>query len=847
MLRATLKGVLAHKLRLLLTAAAIVLGVAFVAGTYVLTDTLNSTFDTLFEEVTAGTDVSVRAESGFGDETSLTTGRDTVPESLLAVVAGVPGVKAADGTLADYAQFVDKEGKAVDTGGAPTLGVNWTDVAELNPLRLRDGRAPRASGEVVIDAGTAKEHDFVVGDRVRLLFKGPPEEFTVVGVAGFGKADNLAGATLAIFDTRTAQRVLDKVGRFDSVDAVGDGSASPIELRTRVQSALPEGFEALTGTQVADEQAQQVQDALGFFNTFLLVFAGISLFVGAFMILNTFSILVSQRTRELGLLRALGASRSQVMASVVGEAAIVGLVASIAGIGLGILVAMGLKALLGAFGVDLPGGGLQVKPRTVIVSLVLGELITVLSSVGPARKASRLSPMAALSGAGTEGQEPLRRRTMAGGLVALAGLLMLAAGLWADGGISWVGLGAFSVFIGVALLLPVLARPLVSAIGRPVTWTFLVRGISAKLARENALRNPRRTASTAAALTVGLALVGCVSVLAASVVKSAAGVIDRALAADYIVSTSQFTPTVSTEVAARLAAQPELGAVTGLKSGEFKVRGSSQGLIAGDPEDLPQLLNMEMVTGDIASLGRGELLLEETVAEDDDLKVGDVVPVTFARTGDQELKVGGTYERNQLLGGYTVSTGTYEANFTERLDFVVMAKAAEGVATTAARDAVERVTKDFPNVEVRDQVEFKAEQKKQVNQALGLVSVLLLLAVFIAFLGIVNTLALSVFERTRELGLLRAVGMARSQVGSMMRGEAVMISVMGAIIGLAIGVLFGWAIVADLSGQGISDLVIPVGQLAMYVIVAGILGVFAALFPARRAARLDILQAITYE
>ncbi len=847
MLKATLKGVLAHKVRLLLTALAVVLGVGFVAGTYVLTDTLNATFDNLFDEVTAGVDVSVRAESGFGDETSLTTGRDTVPETLQPTVAAVLGVKAADGALAGYAQYVDKEGKAVDTGGAPTLGVNWTDVPELNPLRLRDGRAPRGPDEVLMDAGTAKKHDFVVGDKVRILFQGPPGDFTIVGIAGFGAADNLAGATLAVFDTPTTQKVLAKVGRYDTIDVVGDGTVSALDLRNRVQSALPGGYEALTGTQVGDEQSDQIKEALGFFNTFLLVFAGISLFVGAFMILNTFSILVAQRTRELALLRALGASRTQVLASVTGEAAIVGLVASAAGLGLGILVAMGLKALLAAFGVDLPGGGLIVKPRTVIVSMVVGELVTLVAAVGPARRASKLPPMAALGGAGTEGGGSLRRRTTVGALVSVVGVAALAAGLFADGGIQLVGLGAALTFIGVALLMPLLAGPMASVLGRPLPRVFLVRGISAKLARQNALRNPRRTASTAAALTIGLGLVGCVAVLAASIVESGAAIIDKALAADYIVSTEQFTPTISTEVAQRLAVQPELGAVTGLKTGDFKVRGSTTSLYAGDPDTLPRLLNIEMVTGDLAGLGPGEVIVEETEAEDRKLKVGDAVPVTFARTGDKQLRVAGTYERNQLLGQYTVSSETYEENFSEQLDFVVLTKAAPGVAPAAARDAVDRVAEDFPNVEVRDQVEFKAEQKRQINQALGLVSALLGLAIIIAFLGIVNTLALSVFERTRELGLLRAVGMARRQVKGMIRGESVIISVMGAIIGLAIGVLFGWAVVANFSGEGISELVIPVGQLVTYVVVAGVLGVVAALLPARRAARLDILQAISHE
>ncbi len=847
MLRATLKGVLAHKVRLLLTALAVVLGVGFVAGTYVLTDTLNATFDNLFDEVTQGVDVSVRAQSGFGDDTSFRASRDTVPQELRAVVAAVDGVRSADGALVGYAQYVDKEGNAIATGGAPTLGVNWTDVADLNPLRLRAGRAPRAPAEVLMDAGTAKAHDFEVGDQVRVLFEGPPEEFTVVGVAGFGAADNLAGATLAVFDTPTTQRVLDKVGRFDTIDVLGDGTASPLDLRARVQAALPDGYEALTGAQVADEQSKQIQQALGFINTFLLVFAGISLFVGAFIILNTFSILVAQRTRELALLRALGASRGQVLTSVVGEAAIVGVVASAAGIGLGILVALGLQALLGAFGIDLPGGGLVVKPRTIVVSMMVGELVTVIAAVGPARRASRLPPMAALSGAGTDVGGSLRRRTVAGAVVTAGGIASLAAGLFGEAGIQLVGVGAALSFVGVALLTPLLVRPMASGLGRPLPRMFLVRGISAKLARQNALRNPRRTASTAAALTIGLGLVGCMAVLAASIVESAAGIIDKALAADYIVSTDQFAPTISSEVARRLSEEAELGAVTGLKQSEFKVNGSATSLYAGDPGTLPRLLNIEMVTGEVASLGPGDVIIETETAKDDGLGIGDFLPVTFARTGDRQLRVAGTYERNQLLGNYTVSTDTYLENFTENLDFVVLTKAASGVSPAAARAAVDRVAADFPNVAVRDQVEFKAEQKRQINQALGLVSALLGLAIVIAFLGIVNTLALSVFERTRELGLLRAVGMARRQVRAMIRGESVIISVMGAVIGLAVGVLFGWALVFALSGDGLDELVVPVGQLLTYVVVAGLLGVLAALFPARRAARLDILQAISHE
>src|SRR3954449_1819682 len=352
MVRAVLKGVLAHKLRLFLTALAVVLGVSFVAGTFVLTDTINRTFDTLFREVSAGTDISVRAASGFGAGASSDTARDTVPASVLDTVRKVPGVKAADGSVGGYAQFVDKEGKAVTTTGAPTLGFNWTDPS-LSPLKLRSGREPQRDGEVVVDAITAKDHKFAIGDRVKVLFAGPAEDFTVVGITGFGDADNLAGATLAAFDRTAAQRLFKKVGRFDTVDAKAVDGVGALELRERVAAALPQGLEVVTSQQVADENANSIQQALGFFSTALLVFAGISLFVGGFIILNTFSILVAQRTPELAVLRALGASRRQVMESVVAEAFIVGLFASLVGLGLGILVALGLKALLGAFGIDL--------------------------------------------------------------------------------------------------------------------------------------------------------------------------------------------------------------------------------------------------------------------------------------------------------------------------------------------------------------------------------------------------------------------------------------------------------------------------------------------------------------
>ncbi|MGH9263904.1 MAG: ABC transporter permease [Acidimicrobiales bacterium] len=841
MLRAILKGVLAHKLRLFLTAMAVVLGVSFVAGTYVLTDTINKTFDTLFTEISAGVDVSVRAESGFGDDAGIDTTRDTVPASVLEAVRRVPGVEAAEPTVTGYAQFIDEQGKAVATSGAPTLGFNWTD-PELSPLQLRSGRAPERAGEVVVDAVTARERDFTVGDRVRMLFRGPTEDFTIVGVTGFGEADNLAGATLAIFELETAQRVFGKVGRYDSVEAKAAPGVSSLELRARVAAAVPQGIEVVTSQQVADESAESVQQALGFFGTALLVFAGISLFVGGFIILNTFSILVAQRTRELALLRALGASRGQVMASVIGEAFVVGLFASLVGLGLGVLVAIGLQELLKAFGIDLPASGVVVKPRTVIAALVVGVVVTVLSSISPARRASRISPMAALRGAGVEQGGPLRGRTVVGGVVTAVGAAALLFGL--SGSLSLVGLGAALVFVGVALLSPAVARPMARAIGSPLPR---IAGVSGKLGRQNAVRNPRRTAATSAALTVGLGLVACVSVLAASIKDSAAEIVDEYLAADFIITTTQFVPTISTELAPRLAEQPELAAVSGLQTGQWRYQGEGRSLFAGDPDTIGRVLKLDVTEGDVGGLARGDILIDEDELEEEGFGVGDVLPMTFARTGEQQIRIAGTFANNQLLGSYLVSTATFDANFTDRLDFIVLARTAEGVSPQAARAAVERVTADYPNVELRDQAEFKEEQENQVNQILGLVTALLFLSIIIALFGIVNTLALSIFERTRELGLLRAVGMSRRQVRSMIRGESVIIAVLGAVLGVGVGMLFGWAIVNALDSEGVTNIVIPAGQLLVYVVLAAVAGVVAAVFPARRAARLDVLAAISHE
>ncbi len=846
MWRATIKGLLAHKVRLALTALAVVLGVGFVAGSYVLTDTMGHAFDGLFEQINTGVAVVVEGVPKFetsgpgGDESGQA---ERVPASVVDRVRQVPGVKEAFGDLSGYAQLVDKKGKAITTGGAPTLGVTWVDDPALNPLRLREGTAPRGSGQIVVDANTASKYGFHVGDTVKVLLQGPPITARITGIAGFGESNSLLGATLVAFDPATAQQALEGHGRWDDVRVAAEPGVSPTELRDRIQQVLPKGFEAKTGAQAAQSSSNDIKKNLSFFNIALLVFAGISLFVAAFTIFNTFSILVAQRTRELALLRALGASARQVRRSVLAEAVIVGIVASGVGLGFGLVIAIGLQGLLGAFGIDLPTTTLQVLPRTIIVALVVGTVTTVVASVVPAVRASRVPPMAALRDpqpAGTAGS--IRRRVLAGVLVTGGGVAALMLGLFGStsNGASLVGLGAAGVFLGVAMLGPLVARPLAAVIGAPLRRT------SGKLGRENAMRNPRRTASTAAALMVGLGLMAFVSIFAASIKASADRTLRETLKADYIVSTSQFVG-FSPAVADVLRSNDAFAAVEEIRSGSFGVNGSGQFLEGVDPSTLTQVADVTMLSGRVSALGDGAVLISKKTADAHGWSVGDAVPAQFARTGRQDLRIVGIYDNNDLLGGYVVSLGTFERNFIQQLDQDVLVKVAPGVSTAEARDAVKRVAGQFPGVRIQDQVQFRKTEEKQIDQLLGLIVALLGLAVVIALFGIVNTLALSVFERTREIGLLRAVGMARSQVRAMIRWEAVITAIFGAILGVAVGVFFGWAMVQALHDSGVKVLSIPVTQLIVFVVAAGFGGLLAAALPARRAAKLNVLEAIATE
>ncbi len=843
MWKATVKGLLAHKLRLALTALAIVLGVTFVTGTLVLTDTLHATFTTLFDNVYQNVNFEVRAKAAFTGTAGAAV-RKPIPESIANSVRQVPGVKYVSGTVGGYAQFVAHDGKAIGGGGPPNIGLSFDPNPQLSSLRLRQGSPPTSPSQVVMDAATADKYHFTVGDRVHVLLVGPPRTFTISGIAQFGTANNLAGATIAAFQLPTAQQLFDRVGVYDAIDVLAQPGANLTQVEHSISQVLPAGVEVVTGQTVANEQTNSINQALSFFSTALLIFAFIALFVGGFTIFNTFSIIVGQRTRELALLRILGASRRQVFRSVVAEAAIVGLLASLIGLALGVLGALGLEALLKGFGITLPSSGLVFQSRTVIVALLVGVGVTVVSALSPARRAVRIPPVAALSDqqAG-DGQSP-RRRFVIGASVAALGAIALGFGL-SRPAIQLVGLGAVGIFVGVGMLAPLVARPMAGAIGRPLAR---VLGVAGKLGRQNSMRSPRRTAQTSAALMVGLALVSTIAVFGASLSKSVTASINDAISADYIVSTTSQGPGgISASVASAAAQVPGVTSVSSVFVGQFELRSSVSTLAAVTPVELAKTIVLRVTSGAGApALAAGELLIDTTTANSKHLAVGSVVPVTFALTGPGTMRIGGIYDPNALIGSYVVGEPFYHSHFDNRLPVAVLVRMSHG-STPATTSALTAALTSYPNAKIQTRAEFEQTQQAQVNQLLGLIYALLGLAVVIALIGIVNTLILSVFERTHEIGLLRAVGMRRRQVRSMIRSEAVILSVFGAVIGVVIGTGLGLAFSASLKQQGVTDLVVPYASLVIFLVLAALLGLVAASWPARRAARLDVLAAISSE
>jgi putative ABC transport system permease protein len=834
-----LRGLFAHKFRLLSTALSVLLGVAFMAGTFVLTDTLNRSLDKVFVDAEKGTDAFVRGEAAISATEGIGHGR--VPAALSGKISQVDGVAAVAPRVQGYAQLLQRSGKPLgDLGsGAQPLGSAWTDVASLNPFHVTQGRAPHAANEIVIDAGSAKQADLSVGDQAKVLTSSAPATFKVVGIAKFGDSDSMAGTSSVLFTPATAERILAKPGEVDGFAVDADPGISSATLVDRISRSLPTGVEAVTGKELAKENAEQSAADMKFFSIFLGAFGVIALFVGAFIINNTFSILVAQRTRELALLRAVGATRRQVRRVVVIEAVVVGILASAAGLLAGIGVAVGLRQLMESFSMDLPEGGLAVEPRSMGIAFAVGLAVTVLSALIPARKAAKVPPIAALRDVALGAQGHPRLRAGLGIVVTLASAAAVVAGI-TSGEALLVGIGALTTFLGVAILGPVLAKPAVRVLG----FALPVFGIRGRLARDNAARNPRRTAATAAALMVGVGLVAATTAFAESAKWSVTHSFDKEFRGDYVLDSGAWVyGGFSPQLRESLEKRPEFTSAVASRRTQAKI-GTGVSEVAGwDSASVGQILDIGVTSGSV-NLGADGLAVGKKYAEDHDWKVGSRVPMTFVN-GSGTFTVKAIFEHTDWTGAIWMERAAMSKYAPDALDTLIALRTADGVSAAKARAAVDQLTAAYPTAKVMDRAEVKAAVVDSFNSALGLVYALLALAIVIALMGIANTLSLSVVERTRELGLLRAVGMSRAHVRSMIRWEAAVIAVFGTLTGLAVGMFLGWAMVFAVSQVvETAKFVLPVGQLLVIVGIAAASGLVAAALPARRAGRLDVLEAI---
>ena len=840
MFRATLKSLAAHRVRLALTAIAIVLGVSFMAGTFVLTDTVKHTFDQLFAQTAVGRDIVVRGVAPYGTSDRDFSGgeRPLTPASLLPKVKAVPGVNDAVGTVMGQITLVKPNGKALDKR-APVFGTNFTD-SSLSVFHISSGRGPRSAHEIAIDSGTATDQHFQIGQTIKIVTAAGPGDYTLVGLTKFGNNASLAGATVVSFETATAEAAVGHPGYFDQID-VKDASGTALDAGlSAVGTVLPHGFEAVPATVAAQQQAKSVEKFIGYFHTFLLVFAIIALFVGAFLIANTFSILIGQRTRELALFRAVGATRRQVVGSLLGEALATGVVGSIVGLILGVPLALGLYSLLKAAGLGVPSTSVQLLPRTAYVSLAAGILVTVVSAVAPAVRGSRVPPVAAMRDDVTIAEASLRRRAIVGGILGGLGVLTLALGLFASAGIALVGVGAALTFTGMAVLAPFVAGRLAHAIGRPMP---ALAGVTGHLGKENAARNPRRTAGTASALMVGLGLVSALATLGASMMASFNHEMTRDITADYVISSSAFrgfSPSVQDDV----KKAPGVVAWSPYTEIDFHTNGARHTASGIDPVAGPQVLNIQMKSGSVASLARGEMLVDDSSATKDHLHIGDVMQVGFAAAGVKPIKIGGTFKGNPFLDSYVLPYSVVASAQAQTVDELELIKTAG--RTTSIQNGLANSFKDHPEVSVKTGSQFQKDQGKKFQTFLLVAYALLAFSIVIAAFSVVNTMALSVIERTKEIGLLRAIGMGRKQVRSMIRSEAVIVALLGAVLGMVLGVVLGGAIVVAIGQSGFvsTHIVIPLPTLIIVLVLAAVIGVLAAVFPSRRAAKLDVLQAI---
>ncbi|MEV5421659.1 ABC transporter permease [Streptomyces cellulosae] len=842
MFRTALRNVLAHKARLLMTVLAVMLGVAFVSGTLVFTNTLSAALQKQSAKGYDHVDVAVSPawKEAEGDQVGEA---HRLTRELVDDAAAVPGAERAIGVVSGFTAIAGEDGKLIGDGFQSQGGNYWGDDDPRYPLA--EGRAPKGEGEIIIDSETARRAGYEVGDTVRMSVDGPVLEPVITGVFTTDDGNVAAGGSLTLFDTATAQKLFGKPGVFDEIDVQAKAGVTETELRDQLEKALPKGaVDTVTGKQLADDQAEMIASSMSGLKQGLLVFAGISLFVGTFIIANTFTMLVAQRTKELALLRAVGASRRQVTRSVLIEALVVGTVAAVTGLLAGIGIGVGLRSLMGVLDAPVPDGPLIVSPGTVAAAFAVGILVTVLAAWLPGRRAARIPPVAAMSAVHAKATtKSLVLRNTLGALLSAAGVAVVLTATTMDGtdGQAPMGLGAVLLIIGVFVLTPLLSRPLIAA-ASPVLRLF---GVSGKLARQNSVRNPRRTAATASALMIGLTLITGLTVTAGSLQQAIEKLAASSIKADYTVSMVNYNA-LSPDVEKTLKDTEGVVATSPMRNAVTRVDGETEYVTGVDGSTVSGLLDLPVRHGAFEVAGT-RVVADETTAAYYGWKAGDTFTLAFEDGAKERLTLAGVYESNEMVRGILLDTAVLGPHDKDAADMQVLVKTADGTSD-AVKDSLEKALGSNPGIAVQDRKDISDEIGQMFTIVLNMVYGLLAMAVIVAVLGVVNTLAMSVFERSQEIGMLRAVGLDRRGVKRMVRLESMVISLFGAVLGLGLGVFFGWA-AGELIAPRMAtyELVVPWDRMGLFLLLAAVVGVLAALWPARRAARLNMLQAIKAE
>jgi putative ABC transport system permease protein len=854
-----IRGLLGRKLRALLTGIAIVLGVAMISGTYILTDTIDRAFSSLFTQSYAGTDAVVKGEGPDITIDGTAAPSPPIEASLLETVRGVPEAALAAGGIYDETntKILTPEGDAVSTGGAPSFGFGIDtdpEFAQFNPLNLLEGRWPSSANEVVIDAGTADDQGYALGDTVEIATLVPTRAFELVGVGQYGGVDSLGTATFAVFTVPTAQELLDREGQYDAISVAATEGTSEDDLVSALDDALPAGVIAQTATAEADEAEDEIGQFTSIIRYFLLTFAAIALFVGAFVIFNTFSITVAQRTREFATLRTIGASRRQVLSAVILESIVIGIVASLIGLGLGLLLAEGIQALFGTLGFELPSAERVFALRTVIVSMLVGVLVTLAAGLFPAIRATRVPPIAAVREGATLPRSRVSRLVpwIALAVVALALFLLARAMFTDDLGTAdrLIGLagGVLLLFIGIAMLSSRLVRPIAAFVGLPARR---LGGAAGKLAGGNTVRNPGRTAATAAALMIGIALVAFIATLANGLKTSNREAIEEQVSADYVVTAQDGYTPYPAAIGDAVAASSAPDVVSPVRTGAALANGDQAELGGIDPDTITSTYNFDWTDGDdavLGELGTTGAIVSTNYADDHGMELGTRIRLTSTDNREADARVVGIYEPHPfypLLESVTVSTELFDQLYERPQNRWTWANVAGGPSDQSSA-ALEEAVAGFPDAQIETREEWIMREDGDISEFLTFLYVLLAFAVLISIFGMINTLVLSVYERTREIGMLRAIGMTRRQTRRMVRHESIITALIGAAIGLPLGIFLA-ALVTRALGDFNLTFSIPWGQLIFLTVLAIVVGILAAIMPARRAAKLDPLQAISYE